>query len=76
MQENSRAEMQSTPARRAMYYTNAKEMEQAREAIGDAWIRQMEDENYIACAAILGYLAGLADGKKAERAKNRRPRGD
>lgn len=56
----------STPARRAMYYATCNEIIRGGEAIGDEWLKKMRGECFHYVAG-LAYLAGVADGKRAER---------
>ena len=70
MNSNVDTELKSTPARRAMYYLDYDELKRAKEAIGEAWFQQMKKDGFSGnTAALLGYLAGVADGKRAERAR-------
>lgn len=56
----------STPARRAMYYATTGEIVRGGDAIGDEWLKDMRGECFHYLAG-LAYLAGVADGKRAER---------
>ena len=63
--------MKSTPARRAMYYATTGEILRGDDAIGDEWIEDNRCNHNPHWLAGLAYLAGVADGKRAERRRIR-----
>lgn len=71
LQQQEREEAERHKAQRmAIRYSKVNEIREGEEAVGEAWIAKYSDSPQALVG--IGYVAGIAEGKRRERARKRR----